>query len=200
MYDTSKWELIETGDFMYSLTPSVSGSMYPDATFPNVSTWVALEGRGPRQGKRLLVLNTHLDPYSASARETSAKQLVATAEELRTRFSCPAVLTGDFNSSFAEAPYTALTAARWKDAYSTLHGNYKPGSYTYHKYRGLEYVPEGVDQSDPDAPVDFVWWVGSGQVKSCVVDKSRYDDNGPSVTGWWPSDHYPVVADFDFET
>mmetsp|Transcript_10702 Transcript_10702/g.29753 ORF Transcript_10702/g.29753 Transcript_10702/m.29753 type:complete len:572 (-) Transcript_10702:336-2051(-) len=195
-----RWAVAETGDFMLSDTPDVMGSKYLGADIQMVTSWVVLTGRSARRNHRILVVSTHLDPYVQQVRSLSAQQLARTSEQLRTAHHCSqAYIIGDFNSDYTEAPYACLRDAGWTDTFYRVHGDdaYPPGSFTYHAWKGPDYVPEGIDKSDPDHPVDFIWsWPPEVEVQKVAVDKRKYGLAGPCpLRGIFPTDHYILVAD-----
>merc|ERR1712139_704686 len=98
------------------------------------------------------------DPYSPAIRATSAKQVLAEAERLRTEHRCDqAVLMGDWNADCVEEAYTTCSDAGWVDALPCVEGPYAPGSFTYHEFKGSAHCPKGAETSDHDMCIDFIW-------------------------------------------
>eukprot|EP00933_Yihiella_yeosuensis_P027138 TRINITY_DN21057_c0_g1_i1.p1 TRINITY_DN21057_c0_g1~~TRINITY_DN21057_c0_g1_i1.p1 ORF type:complete len:421 (+),score=84.07 TRINITY_DN21057_c0_g1_i1:2-1264(+) len=205
-YRKDIWKLKATGDFMLSPTPEVMFSAYPGANIPMLTTWVVLtpsttSAEEGHQHAPILIVSTHLDPYVPSVRAAQADQLRRTIPELCKAHGCQeAVLLGDFNSDFEEAPWSMLREAGWLDTWAHLHGSYPAGSFTYHAFQGPKYQPEGVEASDPDHAIDFIWlWPANLTVVSSTIDKQRYTAAGPCASetgsGTLPSDHYVLVAE-----
>jgi endonuclease/exonuclease/phosphatase family metal-dependent hydrolase len=193
LYDQSRWEVQQSGDFMFSPTPQVWGSSYDGASWPMITTWTVLVGRGVHTGRRMIVVSTHLDPMNVAVRTASSRQLLEVCEQLRVEHNCENMfLLGDFNADCQEECLTACAAAGWMDAYTLLHGNYLPGSYTYHGFSGVDYDSKNL-------AIDFVLFKPADlQVDTAVVDTHRYGPDGKSADGFYPSDHYPIVVDFSF--
>lgn len=195
-YKRSEWTVEATGNFMFSDTPTEIYSSYDSASFPMISTWAVLISR-TRDGRRFLAVSTHLDPYSPSVREQSAKQLLDTVTGLFETYSCTqVVLLGDFNSGAMGKAHHVFSPSL-VDAFVSDHGEHGKDSFTYHDFEGPAYQPQGNGPrpgypgqtlSDPNSPVDFIMVKGMTVMDgSTLVDKSQYK-------GIWPSDHYPVVA------
>lgn len=190
-YLRSEWVVEATGNFMMSETPTVLGSSYAGASYPMITTWAVLSGRSSVSvaGPRLLVLNTHLDPYNPSVRFRSSQQLRESALHLEVQYHCSAVLLmGDFNSAYGDIPYQALVPSVFADVCDR--GSDVCNGFTYHSFKGSSYKPLGADQSDPDAAVDFILFRNGSNLRVVdppLVDRQKY-------LGIWPSDHYSLVA------
>lgn len=201
-YERALWDLERTGDYMLSDTPDTPFSAYPGADWPMITTWVLLSGRKARAGQRILVVSTHLDPGNRDVRAKSAKQVIRITGELYSTYACDAAfIAGDFNCAYEEEAYTVFEASGWVDSYKTVHGPendqaYPKGSFTYHAFKGGQYVPAGAQESDPDHAIDFVFMRPTDvQVTQAAFDKDRYTRYGADPRGIWPSDHYALVID-----
>lgn len=90
-YDTTKMSLVASGTFWLSQTPEKPSKGW-DAALPRICTYA----RFLRNGKSLLVLNTHFDHRGEKARIESAKLIVEKIAELNDA-GHPIILMGDFN-------------------------------------------------------------------------------------------------------
>lgn len=198
-YDHSRWEVVETDDFMFSSMPKVWGSTYEGASYAMITSWVLLEGKGTRVGQRFLVMSTHLDPYYRSVRESSANQLLLEAERLRNEKQCERVVVmGDWNADCTEKAYTTFADSGWTDAVACINSDSAnaPGSFTYHAFVGASYRTNPNGLSETDRCIDFIWVRPSAmEVTAALVDKQRYGPDGQEAGGILPSDHYPVIVE-----
>jgi len=204
-YLKEHWDAEASGDFMHSSTPYVPGSKYCCASWPMITTWITLQGKGLRGGHRVLVLSTHLEPLNPRVRTKSIEQVLTEADRLRTEHDCKqAFLLGDFNCDCGSEPYHRCETAGWVDAVASVDGPYRPGSFTFHAFQGPAFDPKCMYF---DRCIDFIWlWpknphgTGDGWDISAVIDKRRFGPAGPDdVNGTFPSDHYPVIADISLE-
>jgi len=137
-------------------------------------------------GRRLIVVNTHLDHESPRARATG---VAAILDELR-RLGWPstrAILAGDFNANAGEALHAELLAAGFVDSFLAAGGaDHDEAAYTFHGFTGRP-VP-------PDRRIDWVLASPSLRVVRAAIvrDVERGWLGGPR----FPSDHFPVVAEF----
>lgn len=175
-----RFRLIESGQFWLSQTPTLPSRGF-DAAFPRLVTWAHLEDR--RNGAAILALNTHFDHVGVQARRESARMIRAFV--LANRRPCESVLlVGDFNSPPDDEPYRLIVA---------------PGEGALADARALSlqapFGPQGTfngfDILRADAaPIDYVFVDRSARVVRHGVI-TQHDE------GRLPSDHYPVMADFE---
>ena len=88
----------------------------------------------------------------------------------------PAIITGDFNTFPDEPGYATMLKCGFKDARNIAEKSDKRA--TYHDYNDL------------DDTIDFIFMKNVGAVSEFRVD------NVP-VDGKYPSDHFPLCAEFD---
>lgn len=93
LYRTDRVELVESGHFWLSETPTVPGSKGWDAACERVATWAIFKDK--ENGKLFYMLNTHLDHKGALARENSVEMIRREAQKYFGKY--PVVVTGDFN-------------------------------------------------------------------------------------------------------
>ncbi len=158
-----------SGTRWISPTPEVAGSLGGDATLPRVFTWVVVRV----EGKEILVINTHWDHRSESARLLGAEQISAFADNhsgMRT------VLMGDFNCELNSAPVRKLIEVGFNPL-----GIQSGPKFTFNAF-------------NPDATsgglIDHFFYRGALSSEGVVVDDSKMHN------GRFPSDHFPVVASF----
>jgi len=101
----------------------------------------------------------------------------------------PAVLMGDFNSMPGSAPHRLLTGADplreavrtdFRDAWEVVPNPSGPAG-TYHGFTGTP--------RQADARID--WILFRGDIEATAIETVTFNRRGK-----YPSDHFPVVADF----
>lgn len=134
-YRKDKYRLVESGtkwmygdDLLGSDTPGSVNVPHTDGDYYRVYTYLVLERIS--DGVKLVHINTHLDTASyyeikdkttgeviqsiAVGYEVQTQQLsyaLAMAKKLQTQYDCTVVFTGDFNTTFASAPFNSITSA-----------------------------------------------------------------------------------------
>ena len=172
-FDSNRFELLESGHFWFSDTPTVPGSMHWGNRITRMCTWVRLHDLETHA--LFYVYNLHWDHQSQESRERSAGLLLSRIEA-RSGQDEPVIVTGDFNAGEDNPAFTHLTAGGLSDTYRLRHPETTQVG-TFNSFRG---------DSDGDK-IDAIL-VSSGWV---VADAEilRMNRNGR-----YPSDHYPVVA------
>lgn len=171
LYRTDALRLIESGDFWYSDTPDVVGSLGWGNPLPRMATWGLFESR--RDGSRFYLFDTHF-PY----RDEDDAVRTRCAQALRERIRAlpqdvPVVVTGDFNAgddSTAHAELSAMLADAWQVA---------------PKRRGPEGTFHGFG-GQPQRRIDWIL-VRGFEVRSVETLTSHRGAR-------YPSDHFPVLA------
>lgn len=172
-YRRDRFHFLEGGHFWLSDTPQVPGSATFGNTIPRMATWVRLEDRGATRPLTWLIVNTHLDHVSEPAREKGARMIADFCA--RHGGGSYVVVTGDFNAPPSSAAVQAMLEAGLVDALAEA-GD--PGP-TFHAYQG-----EGGQR------IDYIFCDPRLAVKGGGVFRER-------VEGLFPSDHYPLFADFE---
>ncbi|MFW5775291.1 MAG: endonuclease/exonuclease/phosphatase family protein [Chitinivibrionales bacterium] len=187
LFDSTQFELGESGTFWFSETPSVAGSRDWGNKKPRICTWAHRVNRV--SGRGLYVYNVHLDHWSRTSRKKSVQLLAA---RIRTRrFDDPVVVTGDFNAG-EKAPSIrylmnpmvdnydggeiAMNPFPLVDTYRAVNPD-KAFSGTLHLFSGLKWGKK----------IDFVF----SSPELSVLDARIIHDR---PYGKYPSDHFPVIA------
>lgn len=187
-YRRERFDVLDRGTFWLSTTPDVPGSRGWDAALPRVASWLRL--RDKQAGLEFVAINTHFDHMGPQARLESAHLLTRKVDELarsgNTRL--PVILTGDFNSRPADAPYAAITKPA--EASLTLldaqHLSRTPptgGDSTSNSFTAIA----------PGAKIDYIFVRDVAGVISHHIEDPRID-------GRFVSDHQPIVAVVDVGT
>lgn len=184
LYSAKRFEKLDAGGFWLSDTPEVALSKYDDAYMARHVNWLLL--RDKKTGKKLRILNTHLEHKFGSARVKQIAVLLAFADKLPP--DTPVVITGDFNTGMDSPTVRMVLEHGWLDSYSAIHGPDDPGG-TAHRFLGEKFInsPEGKKRRK----IDFIFHNKLLKPTSSEIIK---DSRG----GKYPSDHYFVSAEFDY--
>ncbi len=169
LYRAARLRAVDEGWFFFSETPDALYARTYDGGFPAFCSWAEFEDR--ETGARFTVFNVHFDYASRENRRRSA-ELVAARIRPRIAAGETVFVVGDINAGAGSLP--ARTIAAEGVAFAPI-----PGS-TFHWNRGLHLTP-AIDHIA--ATEDAV------QVGETMVLRRKF-------AGDWPSDHYPVAADF----
>lgn len=174
LVDTARFEVLEHGQFWFSDTPAVPGSMSWGNRITRLCTWARVVDR--IAGDTVRVYNQHWDHESQPSRERSA-QLLLSRIASESRSTDRILVMGDFNSGEDNAAFRSLLAdsrVELADAYRVVHPNDSVVG-TFHGFKG-DSVGDKIDAI----------LVGRGwSVLDAVIDRRRFGD-------LWASDHFAV--------
>lgn len=180
-YRKDRFQLLESNTFWLSKTPEKVGSKGWDAALPRIVSWAKFKDKG--SGKKFFLFNTHFDHRGKTARKKSAELIAKEIE--RIAGDSTVILTGDFNALPNSGPYAALTKNGLKDVFSDL---------DVESRYGTEYTTNGwdIEAGDERNRIDYVFYKGKKivPIKYHVLDGQRAKR--------FISDHFPVLAHFDF--
>ena len=174
-YRSDRLRVVESGDFWLSDTPEVPGSITWGHPLPRMVTWALFERLSDR--RRFHLLNTHL-PYrdeDEDARERGARLIAARVSKLPA--DIPVIVLGDFNTTPDSRAHAALTADL-RDIWDAAPQRSGPAA-TFHEFTGK-----------PDSRIDWILYRGLQPLSVRTVTMHE--------SGRYPSDHFPVVAEFAF--
>lgn len=175
-YNKQKFELLKHGTFWLSETPETPGSTSWEAAFPRVATYGIF--RDNRNEQQLLVINTHFDHLSETARQNSAKLLIARITEFSQ--GLPVILTGDFNTPEISPALQALMGDSSLKLTNTERLSENPHTGGKSTFNGFK-----TDQRGP--VIDFIF-VGPD------IDVNRHDYLPIMKDNVFISDHWPVLS------
>lgn len=176
-FDKNRFNLLESGLFWLSPTPSVPSKGW-DAALPRIVTWARLRIRGTQQV--VLAVNTHWDHIGIVARQQSAAQMQSWIGENAKR--CEKVLVlGDFNSELDSEQMRGLMKEplALRDARGASRTQPFGPSGTFNAFD---------PQPNPTRAIDHV-------LLGRDIDVERYAVFAQVIDGRVPSDHFPVLAD-----
>lgn len=174
-YNTRHLRIIKRGNFWLSATPNVPGSVSWGQLMPRMVTWAEFQDK--QSGKRFYFYDTHL-PYRSKDVELRKKGVKVILKHLaKVPDSLPIIMTGDFNSG-PHSPTHALMTTALHDAWIKAPTHHGP-AHTFHDFTG-----------QARKRIDYIYYRG---VK--VDDVRTVTTHHGKV---YPSDHFPVVADFSW--
>lgn len=169
-YDAERLEILAWRQEALSDRPDVAGSTSWGALFPRVLVHAAFRDR--QTSVDFVVMNTHLDVFSARARLRAAERIHHLVEA-ETR---PVLVLSDFNAGPGSPPLTALQGGgRLRDAWDVAESRDAVAWATYGGYR----------EPRPGRRIDGILVSSDVQVRKVTANRRTYD-------GGWPSDHLPV--------
>ena len=172
LYRRDRLEPLEAGWFFFSETPETLYSRTFDGSYPAFASWARF--RDAATGRAFRLVNVHLDFRSRENRRRST-ELVAERVGPWIAAGETVFLAGDLNARLGSSLHERLEAIGL--AFVPVAGA------TYHFDRGINLF--GAIDHIAHGP-------GAAPVGAPAVLRRRFD-------GEWPSDHYPVVADFALE-
>lgn len=170
LYRTDRLEAVDQGWFFFSDTPDVIYARTFNGSYPAFASWAQFRDRDT--GAVFRVVNLHTDYASLSNRQQSvalvANRIAPWIEDGEALF-----VMGDFNARLG-SPILQLLGDLGVE-YAPVQGS------TFHFNRGLNLF----------GAIDHIGYVGGPQlVGGPFVLREQFD-------GEWPTDHYPVAADFN---
>lgn len=170
LYRSDRLELLDQGWFFFSETPDEIYSRTFNGSFPAFASWAMFRDR--ETGTAFRMINIHTDYASRNNRlrsvELVADRVTTWAEAGETLF-----VAGDLNARLGDRTVRNLQDAGV--SFAPVNGA------TYHFNRGLNLFG-AIDHIGSIGPVNLVG--------DPIVIRRRFD-------GEWPTDHYPVVAEFE---
>ncbi len=168
LYRTDRFELLDQGWFFFSETPDVIYSRTFNGSYPAFASWARFRERG--SGASVRVVNVHTDYAS---RENRRRSVALVAERIRPWIAGgeTVLLAGDLNARLGSDLHGMLEEAGL---------DFVPvAGATYHLDRGLNLF----------GAIDHIGHAWAEPVGAPVVVRQKFG-------AVWPTDHYPLFADF----
>jgi endonuclease/exonuclease/phosphatase family metal-dependent hydrolase len=180
LFRNSRFGLLDSKTEWLSETPEVPGSKSWDAAITRIYTIGRFFDRETK--KEFLMVNTHFDHIGKIARAASSRLIKAYLAGMKVAGStAPVIISGDFNSEPTEEPYLNMLNEDHKDL--ILLDSRPPastaGTYCGFKVGGM-----------PCKTIDFIFHTKEWVARNYQVIT---DNDGT----YYPSDHLPVLVDFD---
>ena len=178
-YHSSRITCLEAQDFYLSETPTIAGSITSDwgNYAPRMATWGSFQVID--QPQSFMLVNTHLAHLSTKAQELGAELIVQYCQQFSLTESY-LFLTGDFNAS---------PQSKTRETFK------QPVSQSVHLNDAVEHLPLDEQKTfheftgEASKAIDTIYFDCRVQLQDTVIDKKRWKDI-------FPSDHFPVIADF----
>jgi len=172
LYRTDRLEVLDQDWFFFSETPDVIYSRTFNGSFPAFASWAIFRDQSSDAVFR--VLNIHTDYASRTNRLRSAalvaERLAPWAEAGETVF-----VVGDLNARAGDKTFDMIADAGVSFA--------PVAGATYHLNHGLNLF----------GAIDHIGVIGDPQIiGDPIVLRRKFD-------GEWPTDHYPVIVDYDLQ-
>lgn len=177
LFRNSRFGLLDTHTHWLSETTDLPGSKSWDAAITRVFTVARFFDRDTK--KEFVMTNTHFDHIGKEAREQSAHIIKAFVYGY-TAGKMPVIISGDFNSETNQTPYlTMIDRTVGLQLFDSRPASSTAGTFCGFKVGGM-----------PCVTIDFIF-----HTKEWVVRKYQViaDNDGT----YYPSDHLPVMVDFD---
>ena len=178
-FDVTKVKLLKSDTFWLSNTPQKPSKGW-DAAIKRICTYGLFKDL--KSGHRFLVFNTHFDHVGVVARLESSRLILSKIKDLN-HSQLPVILMGDFNLE-PNSPGIQLISGKLEDSHQAAGTNSHGPRGTFN---GFEM------QKDVTRRIDYIFFDPSGFkiLKSNIVNESK--------EGRYPSDHFPVYAEFEFK-
>jgi endonuclease/exonuclease/phosphatase family metal-dependent hydrolase len=193
LYEPEKLRPLDTGGFWLSETPERHSRSW-GTRVARSATWALFGLTGT--GLSILHLNTHLDHVSAQARREGSRLIVQEIVKIADRTSGDPVivLTGDFNARPGSRTYKNLTESDFVDTFVAAGNEDDENANTFHAFRGTRYH----DPHPGRGPRRIDWILLKGSEETLRIESHSIIRDADEDSGLYPSDHYPIIADFGF--
>jgi endonuclease/exonuclease/phosphatase family metal-dependent hydrolase len=182
LYRVEKFRVDESGTFWLSDTPEVPGSNQWGNACVRICTWARLIDK--KSGKGFYIYNLHLDHVSQSGREKSV--VLLTQRICSRKHGDQFIVTGDFNAGENNPAIlylkgrtelgSAANPIPMVDTFRILHQD-STDVGTVHSFKG------GVTGEK----IDYILVPKAAKVSESQIVRTSFG-------GYWPSDHFPVIA------
>ena len=187
-FDVERLELLDSGGFWLSETPKRYSASW-GARVVRSANWARL--RFSETGLTFLHLNTHLDHVSRLARVEGSGLILRKLEEL-TEDDPPVVVTGDFNCRPGTPTYRNFVEGGFADTYLAAGNEDTADANTFHAFKGTHYR----DARPGLGPRRIDWILLKDSRRRIRIESHAIARDHDEESGVYPSDHYPVLADW----
>ncbi len=183
LYRKDRFERLDGNTFWLSETPDHVSKGW-DAALPRIVTWAKFKDK--TSGKIFFHFNTHFDHIGGMARNESAKLLLRKVELIAG--DKPVVITGDFNCSDADPPYSTLTnSSADYNVTDALSASKLPHFGPKATFAG-NFMISGLN----DHRIDFIFIRNQVEVLKHAILTDSWDGN-------LASDHLPLLAEVEIK-
>jgi len=184
MYRKAMFDLLEEGAFMLAEKPDDWGRKAWDAMCPRVCNWGRF--RHKTTGREFCFFNTHLDHRGHVAQVKEMEQVIARMKAVAKNGTL-AFLTGDMNVGVSARPIR-IAETYLDNAFKVTQTPRKGPDRSWNNW---EIEPK----HSRGALIDYIFLSKESEVVK-VKDLAVLDD---TYDGFYPSDHFPLVATIDMK-
>lgn len=177
-YNTQEMEMLKQGTFWLSPTPDAPSKGW-DAALNRICTYALFKDKDTDQ--RFWVFNTHFDHIGEVARLESSKLILQKIKEVNTDNKA-VILTGDFNLTDQEKGIQIITDQMIDTHKAAGENAFGPKG----TFNGFHFEKPVTDK------IDYVF-ISEGDFK--ILKSGILSDSQDCK---YPSDHFPVLVDLDF--
>ncbi len=182
-YNPASYTLLTTDTFWLSESPTVEGSVSWDSSLPRICTFAIFAGAS-KPSSRFAVFNTHLDHKGPIARQEGLRLILERMRSVRAEYGVDAmILMGDFND------HPASDVVRLAESTPILEDRPLVNSWRWMGLSGDGKTFHGFQGGRSGTPIDYIFATNTLPLTNVMISREEAD-------GRFPSDHYPVVADF----
>ena len=168
-----KINIIKSGDFWLSETPSIPGSKSFKSAFPRLCTWAKVK----KSDAELFIFNCHLDHILPETRLRQSNVLLNEIRKVNLKNEC-LIITGDFNESPSEEVRKNIVSQI--DVFDPIELGFEVDQGTHHRFDG-----------DNSGSTRIDWILAHKSLKCHAYKIIKENKNGK-----FPSDHFPVYGRF----
>lgn len=177
-YRKERYELTDSGFFWLSSTPEIP-SIHEGSAYKRICVWCTLQDKVTK--KESLILNTHLDNISESARYEGMKIILTRMKEKIENY--PTFLLGDFNAEKTESVHQLILSHNFR---STKTESEQPHYGPNGSFQNFVYTTPWRDLEE----IDYIY-TNHGMIKTSGTLTDSCDCR-------YPSDHFPLEATIEF--
>ncbi len=177
LFRNSRFGLLMDSTFWLSETPDVPGSKSWDAAITRIVTKAKFYDKELKTD--FIVFNTHFDHIGKEARLNSGAHVAGVVADSRNQVEIPVLVTGDFNCERTEEAYRNVII---KDLVDTKPANDLTGTYCGFEVGKMECKT-----------IDYIFHTKEWILKNYLLIT---DSDGK----YYPSDHLPVMAEFELSS
>jgi len=171
-----QFTIIQSNDFWLSLTPEIPDSSSFSSAFPRLCTWTKIGHQD--LSKPFFIFNCHLDHIKHFTREKQTEVLVEQIKIIN-NLNYPFLLMGDFNEG-PQHNVRKIIMKSFNNLYDPWDKLKIKEEGTHHKFTGDNSNTERID-----------WILATNDFSPKKISLEKYNENNI-----WPSDHFPVKAEF----
>lgn len=189
-YKTSKYTLLNKGDFWLSATPNVPSKSWDAPCCNRICTWIELLDN--ESGKKFFVFNTHYDYEKDYARNQSSLLVLSKIKEIAKEN--PVMFMGDLNGTKDDSWCKTINESGiLRDTYFDVKNPYANNA-SYNAFGRFDTLGDSDKQLIKNKNIiDHIYFSNHFVTKKWGLLTDTYD------MGKFPSDHFPVMVNAEWK-